>query len=257
MLGDVHLEYIRDRAQIFPSVTKPDAVRTLRIWHCGYVTLSPISQLTQLRGLEIAGYPNTSLEILAGLRELRYLRILHLPEVTALTTLRNLTSLVTLRLDTLPSWDSSRRKTTVESLIPLARLTALEHIELLGIVPLDGSLAPLEACSSLKTGRFHLIPEAEVARFFTVSAAKNAFSPSTRVLIGVRQRSDTCGHLRISGLHGRTVGDGWVNGSGLATLQSHVGSSPERLVRRLAQNADLDFKTRPRLVSRRAKHGVD
>ena len=177
MLGVVHLEFISDKEQIFPSVSKPDTVRTLRIWHCGYLTLSPISQLTTLRGLEIAGYLAESLEILAGLRELRYLRILHLPEVTALTPLANLTSLVTLRLDTLPSWDSSRRKTTIESLTPLASVTALEHIELLGVVPVDRSLAPLEACSSLKTGRFHLIPKAEVARFFTVSPAKNAFSP--------------------------------------------------------------------------------
>ena len=174
----MHIELIRERDRDFPQIDAPEAVDTLRSWHCKYTSLEALSRFTSLRGLEIASYPDLNLDPIGELRNLRYLFVLHLPKVTSLGPLGHLTSLVTLRLHTLPSWDASRKRTFVESLDPLADLKSLQHIELFGVTPADGSLRPLEACHSLKTARFHLIPKAEVKRFYAVSGLSDAHSPT-------------------------------------------------------------------------------
>lgn len=173
----MHVELIRDEARTLPPIAAPNEVDTLRIWHCKYRTLDVLRQFTHLRGLEIATFPDSSLAPLSDLRNLRYLRLLHLPHVTDLEPLELLTSLTTLRLATLPSWDSSKRTTTVKSLTPLARLQHLRHLELLGIVPADESLSPLQECPYLETARFHLIRDSEVARFFAATRARDDFAP--------------------------------------------------------------------------------
>jgi hypothetical protein len=73
--------------------------------------------------------------------------------------LARLTSLVTLRLETLPSWDASGKRTIVESLEPLAELKALEHVELFSVLPPDRSLEPLERLPSLVTARLQRLPQ--------------------------------------------------------------------------------------------------
>src|SRR5687768_11996911 len=112
----MHIELVREAAPTFPSVKAPEEVETLRVWHCKYRTLAALHHFPNLRGLEIATYPDASLDVVSGLKDLRYLRILHLPRVTNLGPLAGLIHLRTLRLSTLPSWDSSRRTTIVESL---------------------------------------------------------------------------------------------------------------------------------------------
>ncbi len=172
----MHVELMREPGKEFPVLPSPNAVETLRVWHCKYRTLAQLSKFTNLQGLEVASFPDDTLDSVGELHGLRYLRILHLRRVTQLTPLRNLRSLITLRLDTLPSWDASRKKTIVESLAPLAALEDLRHIELFGVVPADGSLRPLQALA-LTTARFHLVPKAEVKRFYAATGVANAHSP--------------------------------------------------------------------------------
>jgi hypothetical protein len=160
---------MRDPSRDFPEIQVPAAVETLRVWHCKYRTLADLAKLTNLRGLEVATYPDETLDPVAELTKLRYLRILHLPKVTTVSPLGRLSSLVTLRLDTLPSWDASRKRTVVESLAPIGLLKNLKHIELFGVVPADRSLRPLEECTALETARFHLIPKAEIKRFYAAT----------------------------------------------------------------------------------------
>ena len=173
----MHVELVREPERDFPEIQTPGSVETLRVWHCKYRTVGPVALFKNLRGLEIASYPDETLEPVEKLTELRYLRILHLPKVTNLGPLGRLGSLVTLRLDTLPSWDASRKRTIVDSLAPLGLLKNLEHIELFGVVPADHSLRPLEGCPALKTARFHLIPKHEITRFYAVSKLSDAHSP--------------------------------------------------------------------------------
>jgi hypothetical protein len=173
----MHLVLLRDEGGQFPRVQDQGTVRTLRVWHCKYRTLAPITSFRALEGLEIATYPDETFELVAELEHLRYLRVLHLPRVTDLGPLSALRSLVTLRLATLPSWDTSDTKSIVRSLAPLAELPALQHLELLGVVPEDRSLAPLEHCESLRSGRFSQFPKREVERFYVKTTVANAFAP--------------------------------------------------------------------------------
>jgi hypothetical protein len=173
----LHLEFDRDEAKIFPEISEPDAVDTLRVWHCKYRTLDSLREFKNLRVLVVATYPDDSLEILAGLKELAYLRILHLPKVSDLAPLARLTALTTLRLATLPSWDSSGKRTVVTSLEPLTKLAGLRHIELFSVLPTDKSLEALERLPSLETARLQGFPKAEMSRFFATTRVENAFAP--------------------------------------------------------------------------------
>lgn len=174
----MHLQLMRETEREFPVVEDQGALRTLRVWHCKYWTLEPIASFRKLRGVEIASYPDESFDLLSELKELRYLHVLHLPRVTDLEPLSALSELVTLRLATLPSWDSSGKKSIVRSLAPLAALPALQHLELFGVVPENRSLAPLEHAQSLRQGRFSKFPKREIERFYRETAVVNAFAPT-------------------------------------------------------------------------------
>jgi len=102
---------------------------------------------------------------------------MHMPNVSDLGPLRRLTSLRTIRLSTLPSWDSSGKKTTVRSLEPLAELPNLAHVELLGVLPEDGTLHALENCPSLETLRVSKYRESEIDRFYQRTQLPNSFAP--------------------------------------------------------------------------------
>jgi hypothetical protein len=129
-----HLELMRDTSVIFPSVSDPTSFESARIWHCKYTSLSRIASFTSLRSLEIATYPDDSFAPLADLSRLEKLHVTHLPKVGSLSELSALSGLRELRLATLPSWDSSGKVTTVESLLPLTQLPNLERLELFGVV---------------------------------------------------------------------------------------------------------------------------
>ena len=173
----MHLEFVRDEEKIFPDVSEPKAIETLRVWHCKYRTLGPLRQFENLRVLVVATYPDDSLDVVSKLKRLEFLSILHLPKITDLAPLARLKSLTTLCLETLPSWDASGKRTVVTSFEPLAQLTALRHIELFSVVPPDRSLGPLERLPSLETARLQGFPKAEISRFFAATGLKDAFAP--------------------------------------------------------------------------------
>ena len=152
-------------------------MKTARLWHCKYRTVAQLAELTLLEGLDVATFPDASLEPLNGLTQLKYLRLLHLPRVTDLSPLTDLRELKVLRLATLPSWDASGKTTEVESLAPLAGLPALRHLELFGVHPRDRTLSALETCPSLASVRVSKYPAQEVERFAEATGPDNAFAP--------------------------------------------------------------------------------
>lgn len=172
---------MRDSSKRFPVLADPSAITALRVWFCKYVALRPVADLTSLRVLVIAGYPDQDFTPIASLQNLEYLSVLHFAHVTDLAPLADLQTLHTLRLHSLPSWDSSGKTIQVESLAPLAHLPKLEHLELFGVVPVHGSLADLETAPSLRSVRVSKYPEREVARYRSATGVGNAFAPGPPV----------------------------------------------------------------------------
>jgi hypothetical protein len=168
---------MRDARKAFPDTPNADAVKTLRVWHCKYASLDSLIRFHSLEGLDVATFPDSSLNVIGTLAKLRYLSILHMPHVSDLAPLGQLKALRSLRLATLPSWDASGRKTKVDSFEPLGQLLELQHLELLGVVTADRSLAVFERLPALKTANFHGFPTDEVARFFASSGTAKAALP--------------------------------------------------------------------------------
>jgi hypothetical protein len=174
---NMHIDLNREKAKSMPSIGNPETIEGLRVWFCNYKTLEPVAEFRNLRTLAIAGYPDTTLNVLKGLKKLNYLRILHLPKVNDLSPLAELESLESLSLATLPSWDASSKKTIVESLAPISKLPNLKHLELFGVVSKDKSLSAIEKCESLITARFSKYPKREIERFFKETKVANAHAP--------------------------------------------------------------------------------
>jgi hypothetical protein len=172
---------MRDKTKAMP--TDPDAaeVTALRVWHFNYVSLAPVVQYRNLTNLVVATYPDADLAPLASLTWLEYQSILHLPDVTDLAPLAHLANLRTVRLATLPGWDSSGKTTEVDSLRPLAALPKLTHLELFGVRPASKSLRELEGAANLASVRVSKYPKAEVSRFHDVTGLSDAFAPSPGV----------------------------------------------------------------------------
>ena len=95
-------------------------------------------------------YRADSFAPVGGLPELRRLSICHFPGVRSLAPLSGLARLEELALETLPGWDASRRRQTVESFQPLATLGRLRALKLTGVVAEDGDLAPLGELAALR-----------------------------------------------------------------------------------------------------------
>ncbi|MFG2109705.1 hypothetical protein [Micromonospora chersina] len=168
----VHMELMRDKAREFPQIDRPAAYTSARIWHCSYRTLAPLSRFTGLRTLEIATYPDATLDHLAGLTALEELRVVHLPHVADLAPLARLASLRHLTLATLPSWDSSGKVTEVHSLAPLALLPKLETVHLFGVRPPDRQVDDLLAIASLRRARISKYPKKEIERLSSALASR-------------------------------------------------------------------------------------
>ncbi len=173
----MHLEYIRTAENELPPVSDPLAVRSLKVWYCKFKSLARLANFRNVEHLVIAGYPDTSFEVLSGLPKLRRLELLHFPKATDLAPLGSLVALEALSLACLPSWDSSGKRHQVKSLSPLCSLPKLTAIELLGVVPVDDSLNALAASQVLKSVRLSGYPSPEAERFFLATGAINAFLP--------------------------------------------------------------------------------
>jgi hypothetical protein len=174
-------DFLRDGARALPGHPDPAAVTALRIWHCKYSSLAGLSEFTNLETLVIATYPDAGLGPLEGLLHLKYLSIMHFPKVSDLQPLSQLQRLRTVRLSTLPAWDSSGKKTIVRSLVPLAELPELAHVELFGVLPEDGMLQALERCPALESVRVSKYRKSEVNRFYRITELRDSFAPSPGV----------------------------------------------------------------------------
>jgi hypothetical protein len=153
------LELLRDKSRTFPSIENPLEFSEIRIWHCRYQSLSPISNFKNLVNIEIATYPDSSLDIIGRLPGIRSLKIIHLPGISDISPLSQLKSLESLELATLPSWSKLQHISTLQ---PLQGLANLRSLALRGIFVDDGSLQPLHSCPVLHEfhgGNFFSIQE--------------------------------------------------------------------------------------------------
>lgn len=170
-------DFLRDEARTLPVHPEPATVTAARVWHCKYKSLEGLSAFVNLKTLVIATYPDTDLTPLGGLSHLEYLSIMHMPKISDLGPLSQLQGLRTIRLSTLPSWDSSGKKTIVHSLTPIAELPDLVHVELFGVLPEDGTLHAFLNRPSLETIRVSKYRKSEVDRFYRVTELPNSFAP--------------------------------------------------------------------------------
>lgn len=171
------IDLMRDPQAVMPISPESEEATHLRIWHCGYKTLKPLSGFSKLRSLVIGTVPDSSLEWLANLSQLLYLRIVHLPKVKDLQPISRLKHLNTLCLETSPAWDAKSRRQFVESLAPICTLPALEHVQIFGVMDSTRSLDCLTRCPSLRTARFSGYDSVEVERFFSATGVENAYAP--------------------------------------------------------------------------------
>lgn len=172
----MHIDLLRqtDTQLLFDG--NPLEVESMRIWHCKDKHLSKLSAFKNLRLLEFGSFPDQSLEVIGSLPLLRYLKVVHLPKVSSLAPIAQLKDLRNLILATLPSRDSDRKRTIVESLSSLAGLKAL-RLELFGICPPDYSLRALYGCTWLLTARFSQFHITTVEEFYESTGAVNDFNP--------------------------------------------------------------------------------
>lgn len=175
-MSGVHLELIRDPSRTFPHVADPDSVRSVKVWFCKYKSLGLLADLRNLEELVIAGFPDASFEFLVKLKKLRFLSVVHMPKIFNVAPLAELKQLTSLSLSTLPSWDASRKTTTIQSLEPLAAIPELAHLELFGICPPDKLLVPLEKCRRLQTARIAQYPRDETSRFYAATNVGDRFN---------------------------------------------------------------------------------
>ena len=164
----MHLDLERETAKTFPTLEEPQAITSARIWMCKYRSLAPLADLRNLQTLEIANYPDETLEPVGELAALEDLRILHLPKVTDLRPLARLHQLRRLALETSPGWDSSGKVSEVESLDPLIQLPHLVRLTLYGVVPHGRSVDAIIENPSIRKVRVSKYPKAEVKRLLPV-----------------------------------------------------------------------------------------
>lgn len=174
---NLHLELMRDKSKTFPHIQNGLKIKTARVWHCGYRSLSPLSEMTNIEELVIGTLPDPTLEFLQSLTNLRYLRIVHMPKITSLHAFEKLIHIETLSLSTSPSWDAAKKCTVIDSLTPLAKLPMLRQLELFGVCPSDKSLQDLMHCTQLQSARLSQYPQDEVDRFYRETGLSDSFVP--------------------------------------------------------------------------------
>ncbi|HEY7471529.1 MAG TPA: hypothetical protein VIE68_04200 [Gemmatimonadota bacterium] len=122
----------------------------LRIWNTGFERFEELARLPNLVVLEVMDYRSDSFAPLGGLLRLRRLHVTHFPRVDSLDPLSGLGALEDLTLETLPSWDASKKRQVVKSLRPLAALGKLRSLRLAGVYAEDGDLSPIGELTGLR-----------------------------------------------------------------------------------------------------------
>ena len=158
-----------------PILHNPSKVTSIKIWHCNFESLISIRECINLEQLSIATLPESNFEFLGKCPNLKLLSIIHLPKIESFQNFPILNQLET--LSTLPSWDSSGKKTIVDSLASLANLPNLEHIELFGVVPEDLSIESLSIFNNLKSARFSKHPKMLINAFYKQSGISDDWAP--------------------------------------------------------------------------------
>lgn len=161
--GDTYV-LTRKESSIPESLRKVPDLK-LRIWNVGFKRFEELVDFPSLIELTVLDYVGPSFAPLAGLRALRTLSIIHFPNVHSLEPLAGLTALEELTLETLPSWDASRKHQVVASFRPLAGLTKLRSLKLGGVRAEDADLAPLGGLTALQQlGIGNIYPQLQFAR---------------------------------------------------------------------------------------------
>ncbi|MBM3623032.1 MAG: hypothetical protein FJX20_20320 [Alphaproteobacteria bacterium] len=146
--GDTH--YLGRNETSIPESLREVPDLKLRIWNMGFKRFEELARFPNLAELTIMDFVGPSFAPLAELRALRLLSITHFPKVHSLAPLAGLASLQELTLQTLPSWDASRKHQVVESFQPLSGLTKLKKLVLSGVRAEDGDLSPLHGLVGLE-----------------------------------------------------------------------------------------------------------
>jgi hypothetical protein len=60
------LELIREKTKIFPLIGNPLDYSEIRIWHCKYQSFTPISDFQNAENIEIATFPDSSLDCMGN-----------------------------------------------------------------------------------------------------------------------------------------------------------------------------------------------
>lgn len=191
------LERAGDKARDFPCIEDPARVTHATIWHCNYRTMADLAKLTNLRSLRVATFPDTSFNALSSLSKLRRLEVWHLPRVSELDALSNCSALRELTLATLPSWDSSGKMTTLNTLEPLSNLPELRKLVLRGIRVAHGGLRPLHVVARLKSleiANVFGIEELAALRVAKPRLRCESLSPTVTIRVSLCKK---CGKARV------------------------------------------------------------
>ncbi len=168
---------MRDKSKVMPHIANPLDVKSMRVWHCSYESLSCISDCLNLEVLVIATLPESDFKFIGNCKKLKYLSIDHLPMINSLKQLENFNKLETLSLSTTPGWDSSGKVTVISSLKPLTKLPTLKHIELFGVVPENKSPSDLAECGSLVSVRLSKYSKKDVKLFYEQTGLSDDWAP--------------------------------------------------------------------------------
>jgi hypothetical protein len=172
---------MRDKNQVMPLIENPSQVTSMSIWHCNFESLQHISDCVNLEQLNIATLPDNNFDFLAKCSKLKLLSIVHLPEITSLNSFPVLNQLETVSLSTLPSWDSSGKKTIVNSLLRLAKLPNLKHLELFGVIPETVSLETISIFNGLISARFSKYPKKITNAFYKQTGVSDDWAPEFKI----------------------------------------------------------------------------
>jgi hypothetical protein len=164
-----------------PQIEKPEEVISMTIWHCNFESLIQLRNCVNLEQLSIATLPGNNFNFLSNCLKLKFLSIAHLPDITTLESFPILKQLETVSLETLPSWDSSGKKTVVDSLQPLSKLANLKYLELFGVVPKEVSLDSLTVFSGLQSARFSKYPKKITNAFYKHFKVSDDWAPEFKV----------------------------------------------------------------------------
>lgn len=102
----MHLDLLRDQSKHLPSVADRAAITSLRIWHCAYSTLEPLSDFANLDTLIIGTFPDASFACLPRLEHLSLLGVL--PKNRSLAALERCTGLRTVKVHGFPKDEIAR-----------------------------------------------------------------------------------------------------------------------------------------------------